>query len=223
MRHEGEVEVGQVNTGCEGFECEKYSQSRSESQTTFTRVQSGFFNDNTGVELIFHFNLAILSTEFFTQAPMATQEENGEKTVVTNRKARHEFTILETYEAGLVLTGNEVKSVRQGQANISEGYAIVKNGEVWLVGMHISPYKEGSYTNVDPLRTRKLLLHKSEIRKLFGRVSQKGFSLVPLRVYFKKNLAKILLAVAQGKKSYDKRQDIAKREAERSMRQRHAR
>ncbi|MER3525067.1 MAG: SsrA-binding protein [Ignavibacteria bacterium] len=149
--------------------------------------------------------------------------ENDEKVVTTNRKARHDYTILDTVEAGIVLTGTEVKSLRQGRANLTDGYATIKDGEVWLMGMHISPYEQGSYSNVDPVRSRKLLLHKNEIRKLIQKTSQKGLTLVPLKVYFKKNIAKVLLAVAQGKKSYDKRAAIAEREMEREMRRKFAR
>ena len=153
----------------------------------------------------------------------ADQESTDERLVTTNRKARHDYAILDTYEAGIVLKGTEVKSLRLRNANLSEGYATVKNGEVWLFGMHISPYQQGSYANVDPVRIRKLLLHKKEIRRLLGRLDEKGLTLVPLKVYFKKNLAKILLGLARGKKAYDKRQDIARRDSERAIRQRYAR
>lgn len=149
--------------------------------------------------------------------------ETADKVVTTNRKARHDYTILDTYEAGLVLTGTEVKSLRQGKANLTDGYATIKDGEVWLLGMHIPPYAEGSYSNVDPTRKRKLLLHKKEIRKLFAKTQQKGLALVPLKVYFKHNVAKLELALATGKRSYDKRHDIAKREAERDLRRKYAR
>lgn len=154
---------------------------------------------------------------------MADREQSDERLVTTNRKARHEYTILDTYEAGIVLTGTEVKSLRQGNANLSDGYAIVKGGEVWLLGMHISPYQQGSYSNVDPVRNRKLLLHKKEIRKLISRLGEKGLTLVPLKVYFTHNVVKVLLGIGRGKKEYDKRRDIAKREVERSIRQRYAR
>ncbi len=154
---------------------------------------------------------------------MADKEESGEHLVTTNRKARHDYTILETYEAGLVLTGTEVKSLRQGRANLTDGYATLKNGEFWLFGMHISPYEQGSYANVDPVRNRKLLLHKKEIRKLAARIQQQGLTLVPLKVYFKKNIAKILLGLAQGKKSHDKRAAIAERETKRDLRRTYAR
>ncbi len=151
------------------------------------------------------------------------KDERSERLVTTNRKARHDYSILETYEAGLVLTGTEVKSLRQGRANLTDGYATIKNGEVWLLGMHISPYAQGSYSNVDAVRKRKLLLHKKEIRKLIAKTQQKGFTLVPLKVYFKNNVAKLEFAVAQGKRSYDKRHDIAERETERDIRRKYAR
>ena len=154
---------------------------------------------------------------------MADKEESGEGLVTTNRKARHDYTILDTYEAGLVLKGTEVKSLRQGKANLTDGYAILKNGELWLMGMHVSPYEQGSYSNVDPVRNRKLLLHKSEIRKLVAKTTQKGFTLVPLKVYFKNNVAKVLIGVAEGKKSYDKRAAIAEREVKRDIRRKYAR
>ena len=154
---------------------------------------------------------------------MAAQDEPDEKLVTTNRKARHEFAVLETYETGIVLTGTEVKSLRQGNANLADGYALLKDGEIWLLGMHVSPYAHGSYSNVDPLRRRKLLLHKKEIRKIASRLREKGLTLVPLKLYFFHGLAKVQLGVCRGKKEYDKRQDIAKREAERSIRRHLAR
>ncbi len=153
---------------------------------------------------------------------MADKEDSGEGLVATNRKARHDYTILDTYEAGLVLKGTEVKSLRQGKATLTDGYAMLKNGEVWLIGMHISPYEQGSYSNVDPIRSRKLLLHKTEIRKLAGKMQQKGLALVPLKIYFKNNVAKILIGLAQGKKAYDKRADIAEREIKRDLRRKYA-
>jgi SsrA-binding protein len=143
--------------------------------------------------------------------------------IATNRKARHTYEVLDSIEAGIVLTGTEIKSLRQGRANFGDGYAMIKNGEVWLHGMHISPYLQGSYNNVDPLRERKLLLHSREIKKLQGKVAEKGLTLVPLQLYFKNNLAKVLLGVCRGKREYDKRHDIAKRDAERDMRRRQAR
>ena len=156
-------------------------------------------------------------------AEMTGHEEGNDKLVTTNRKARYDYTVLDTFEAGIVLTGTEVKSLRNGRANLTDGYAHIKNGEVWLIGMHISPYEQGSYANVDPIRTRKLLLHKKEINKLTARTQQQGLTLVPLKVYFLKNRAKILLGLAQGKKAYDKRHDIAKREVERQIKRQYAR
>lgn len=154
---------------------------------------------------------------------MATLDDPSEKLVTTNRKARHEYTILDTFEAGIVLKGTEVKSLRAGRANVSDSYALLKNGEIWLIGMHISPYEQGSYSNVDPLRDRKLLLHKREIAKLVAKTLQKGLTLVPLKLYFKNNMAKVAIGIAQGKKSFDRRQDIAKREIERDLRRKYAR
>jgi len=154
---------------------------------------------------------------------MTSQEDEQEKTIATNRKARHDYTILETMEAGLVLRGAEVKSLRQGNASIVDGYASIKAGEVWVLGIHINPYEHGNARDLDPIRSRKLLLHKKEIRKLYGRMNERGLTVIPLKMYFKNGVAKVLLGVARGKKEYDKRQDISKRDAERAMRQRMAR
>ncbi len=145
-------------------------------------------------------------------------KDDGYKLAANNKKARHDYFIEETYEAGIVLTGTEIKSVREGKVSIKESFARVDNGEVWLYGMNISPYKQGNRFNVDPLRPRKLLLHKKEIRKLIGYVTQQGLTLVPLKMYInRKGLAKVELAVARGKKNYDKRDTMAKRDAERKM------
>lgn len=146
-------------------------------------------------------------------------KKKGTKVVATNRKARHEYFIEDTIEAGLVLTGTEVKSIRQGKINVKESYASIEGGEVFINNMHISPYEQGNIYNVDPIRKRKLLLHKREIRKLAGAITQKGYTLVPLSVYIKDGLVKVELATARGKKLYDKREDIAKKDAERRMRQ----
>jgi SsrA-binding protein len=143
--------------------------------------------------------------------------EAAQRITITNRKARHNYFILETIESGIVLTGTEVKSLRKGNANLQDGYADVRNGEVWLEGMHISPYEQGSIYNHEPRRKRKLLLQKKQIRKLIGSLKEKGTALVPLSVYFKGPYAKVELALARGKKSYDKREAIAKREAERDL------
>lgn len=145
--------------------------------------------------------------------------KDGRKIVARNRRARHEYTIEDTIEAGLVLTGTEVKSIRQGKINIREAYASIEDGEAYINNMHISPYEQGNIHNVDPIRRRKLLLHKREIRRLAQDTVLKGYTLVPLSVYFRNGKAKLELATARGKKLHDKRQDIAKRDAERRMRQ----
>ncbi|HEY4611446.1 MAG TPA: SsrA-binding protein SmpB [Bacteroidota bacterium] len=137
--------------------------------------------------------------------------------VISNRKARHDYHILETFEAGIALRGTEVKSLRQGNANLQDSYAQVKNGDVWLLNMHINPYEQGNINNHEPRRARRLLLHKSQIRKLQGKVRDKGLALIPLSVYFLGPFAKVELALAQGKKSYDKRAAIAERDAKRDI------
>lgn len=139
------------------------------------------------------------------------------KIVAENRKARHDFFIEETFETGLVLTGTEVKSLRAGKANLKESYARVENGELFVFGMHVSPFEQGNRFNVDPLRPRKLLMHKVEINRLFGKVSQQGLTLVPLKIYFKRGKAKLELALAKGKKLHDKRDAIASRDAKREI------
>ena len=140
------------------------------------------------------------------------------KLVANNKKAYHDYFIEETYEAGIVLTGTEIKSVRQGKVSIKESYAKIENGEMFLYGMNISPYEQGNRYNVEPLRPRNLLLHKQEIRKLIGYITIKGLTLVPLKMYInEEGRAKVELAVARGKKNYDKRDDIAKRDAKRDM------
>ncbi|MFW5647911.1 MAG: SsrA-binding protein SmpB [Candidatus Alkaliphilus sp. MAG34] len=139
------------------------------------------------------------------------------KIVSTNRKARHDYFIEETYEAGIALVGTEVKSIRQGKISIKDGYAQVENGEVFLYNVHISPYEQGNIFNRDPLRARKLLLHKNEIRKLIGYVQQKGYALIPLSFYLKDGLVKVELGVGIGKRKYDKRQVLAKKDAERRI------
>lgn len=145
---------------------------------------------------------------------------SGKQVVANNKKARHDYFIEDTYEAGIVLTGTEIKSIRQGKVNIKESYAKIENGEMIIYGMHISPYDHGNRFNVDPLRPRKLLLHKREIRKLIGYTTLKGLTLVPLRMYInEKGKAKLEVAVARGKKDYDKRNAIAKRDADRRMQQ----
>nr|WP_295599289.1 SsrA-binding protein SmpB [uncultured Terrisporobacter sp.] len=142
----------------------------------------------------------------------------GEKTLATNKKARHEYFIEETYECGIELKGTEVKSIRAGRVNLKEGFASVDNSEVFLKQVHISPYDQGnSFYKIDPLRVRKLLLHKHEIRKLIGSTTIKGYSLVPMRMYLKNGRVKLELGLAKGKKLYDKRQDLAKKDAQRRI------
>jgi SsrA-binding protein len=149
---------------------------------------------------------------------VARKDREGEKTVASNRKARHDFAILETFEAGISLTGNEVKSLRGGRASLAEAFARVRDGEVWLEGMHIPPYEAGDKRNHLPVRPRKLLLHRREISKLTAAQQQDRLALVPLRVYFTHGLAKVELALARGRRTHEKRQAIAKREHEREMR-----
>lgn len=141
----------------------------------------------------------------------------GIKVIATNRKARHEYFLLDTYEAGLVLKGSEIKSIRAGQVSLAQAYISLDSNEAWLINSHIAPYNEASHNNHDPLRKRKLLLHRSEIRKLSDKVIQKGATVIPLRLYLKDGKAKIEIALAKGKKQYDKRAEIAKRDAIREM------
>ncbi len=141
----------------------------------------------------------------------------GEKIVCTNRKARHDYDLEERYEAGMVLVGTEVKSLRNGKANLKDSYARVVDGEVFLIGCHISPYEMGSHSNHEPERARKLLLHKREIKRLTGKTQERGLTLVPLRIYFKNRVAKVELALAKGKKVYDKRETMKRRTADREM------
>jgi len=138
-------------------------------------------------------------------------------TVIDNRRARFEYQILESVEAGLVLTGTEVKAIRGGGASLSEAYARIRDGEAWLVGMHVPPYRQGSFSNSEPRRPRKLLLHKEEITRLQSRVAEKGLTIVPLRLYFTRGIAKVQLGVARGKKLWDKRAAAAKRDVEREI------
>ncbi|KRM98740.1 SsrA-binding protein [Loigolactobacillus rennini DSM 20253] len=149
---------------------------------------------------------------------VAKKKKPATNVLARNKKARHDYTILETYEAGIVLTGTEIKSVRAGRMNLKDGFARVRNGEVWLENVHISPYEQGNQFNVDPLRNRKLLLKKREIKKLIGTTQNAGITLVPLRVYLKHGVAKLLLGVARGKHSYDKRETIKRRDQDRELR-----
>jgi len=142
-------------------------------------------------------------------------KEQGRKMVAQNRKARHDYHVEDTFEAGLVLTGTEVKSLRAGRASLVDGFAEVKDDEMWLQGVHIPQYTEGTWTNHEPRRARKLLLHRREIERIEARVNERGLTVVPLALYFKDGKAKVEIALARGKKAYDKRQAIAKREADR--------
>jgi SsrA-binding protein len=146
-----------------------------------------------------------------------SSESNEKKSVARNKRARHDYHILETHEAGLVLTGTEVKSLREGKANLSDAYGVVRDGEVWLLNAHISAYGSGGYVNHDPIRSRKLLLHRREIRRLIGAVERQGLTLVPLELYFLRGRAKVSIALAKGKKLHDKREDSRRRDAEREI------
>src|SRR4028118_887841 len=142
----------------------------------------------------------------------------GYKILSDNRQARYLYEILETYEAGIQLTGTEVKSIREGKVNLQDGYALIRNGEAWLINVHISPYTGiGQYFNHDPRRTRKLLLHRQEIRKLIGKVEQQGLTLVPLKMYLKRGLVKVSIALGKGKKLHDKREDMKRRQDQRDI------
>ena len=139
------------------------------------------------------------------------------QSIARNKRARHDYHILETWEAGVVLSGTEVKSLRDGKANIGDAYAIVKDGEVFLLNLHIAPYEQGNQFNHEPTRTRKLLLHRKEIRRMIGAVERQGLTLIPLELYFKRGIAKVALALGKGKKLHDKRDTARERDAEREM------
>ena len=145
-----------------------------------------------------------------------------EQVVSTNRKAYHDYFIEETYEAGITLLGTEVKSLREGKANLKDSYALIKGNEIFLLNCHISPYSHGNIQNHDPLRTRKLLLHRKEINKLWGKLTQKGLTLIPLKIYFKKGKAKVEIGLCKGKKQYEKREVLKEKEARREI-ERHLR
>jgi len=147
-----------------------------------------------------------------------TKDEGGYKIVSDNRQARFLYEILETYQAGIELKGTEVKSIRAGKVNLRDGYALLRNGEAWLINVHISPHTTtGEYFNHEPRRTRKLLLHKQEIRKLIGKVEQQGLTLVPLKMYLRKGIVKVDIALGRGKKLHDKREDMKRRDDQREM------
>jgi SsrA-binding protein len=142
---------------------------------------------------------------------------SGRKVIAGNRKARYNYEIEDTVEAGLVLTGTEIKSVREGKVNLQDAYALIRDGEAWVMNMHIAPYEQGNRFNVDPRRTRKLLLHKGEIGRLYGKVQQRGLTLVPLSLFLQNGFAKLEIGVGRGKKLYDKRESIAERDRNREM------
>jgi SsrA-binding protein len=147
----------------------------------------------------------------------AEAEKRHNAPAIDNRRARHEYEILESLEAGLVLTGTEIKSIRAGGVSLNEAYARFRDGEAWLMGMHVQNYKQGSFSNVEPTRPRKLLLHREQIEHLQSRVAEKGLTIVPLRMYFTRGMAKVQLGLARGKKLWDKRADVAKRDVEREI------
>src|SRR5438046_7017830 len=150
-------------------------------------------------------------------AEKAEKAEPKKQSIARNKRASHDYHIIETWEAGLVLTGSEVKSLRNGRANIGDSYAILQHGEVYLINLHVSPYEQASYFNHEPTRTRKLLLHRREIKKMIGAVERQGLTLVPLELYFKRGKVKVALGLGKGKKLYDKRADEKKRDDERDM------
>lgn len=150
---------------------------------------------------------------------MSPKDHDGEKTVASNRKARHDYEIIETYECGISLTGDEVKSLREGRASLTEAYARVRDGEAWLEGMHVPPYEQGDKLRHLPMRPRKLLLHRREIDHLFEKQQELRLSLIPLRVYFTHGIAKVEIALGRGKRQFEKRQSIAKRDQEREIQQ----
>ena len=149
--------------------------------------------------------------------PEKPKEADDRETIARNKRARFDYHILETWEAGLVLGGTEVKSLRDGKANMNDAYGVVRDGEVYLINLHISPYERGGWTNHEPTRSRKLLLHKREIRRLIGAVEREGLTLIPLELYFKRGIAKVTLALGKGKKLHDKRETSRERDAEREM------
>ena len=153
-----------------------------------------------------------------TATRASSNRETGRKMIAQNRKARHDYAILDTFKCGVVLTGTEVKSLRLGRASLVDGFATIDDGEVFLRNVHIPEYTEGSWTNHEPRRTRKLLLHKAEILRLVGKTKESGLTLVPLSLYFFNGKVKVELALARGKKSYDKRQDLARRDADKEVR-----
>jgi SsrA-binding protein len=149
--------------------------------------------------------------------PASSNRQTGRKLIASNRKARHDYSIVDVFEAGVMLTGTEVKSLRLGRASLVDGFATIDDGEVFLRNVHIPEYEQGSWTNHEPRRTRKLLLHRAEIERLVGKTKESGLTLVPLSIYFSAGKVKVELALARGKRSYDKRQDLARRDADREV------
>jgi len=149
--------------------------------------------------------------------PASSNRQTGRKLIASNRKARHDYSVVDVFEAGVMLTGTEVKSLRLGRASLVDGFATIDDGEVFLRNVHIPEYEQGSWTNHEPRRTRKLLLHRAEIERLIGKTKESGLTLVPLSIYFSAGKVKVELALARGKRSYDKRQDLAKRDADREV------
>lgn len=152
-----------------------------------------------------------------TRRELRLMRTKGTKTIAENRKARHEYFVLESYEAGIELVGTEVKSIRQGSVNLKDSWCSIDNGELFIRGLHISPYEKGNIFNKDPLRVRKLLMHKKEINKLFGTIKQESLTLIPLSLYFKDSRVKVQVGLCKGKKLYDKRETAAKRDAMREI------
>jgi SsrA-binding protein len=150
-------------------------------------------------------------------APAAAKPKDEKRQITSNRRARHEYHIEETFEAGMVLTGTEIKSIRAGKVNLQDAYARIENGEAWLHNMHVSPYEQGNRSNVDPMRSRKLLIRRGELGRLVGKLQTSGLTLIPLSIYIRNGFAKLDLALARGKKLYDKREAIADREARREV------
>ena len=149
--------------------------------------------------------------------PASSNRQSGRKIIASNRKARHDYSVLDVYEAGVMLTGTEVKSLRLGRASLVDGFATIDDGEVFLRNVHIPEYEQGSWTNHEPRRVRKLLLHREEIQRLIGKTKESGLTLVPLSLYFSSGKVKVELALARGKRAYDKRQDLARRDADREV------
>ncbi|KAF0818863.1 tmRNA-binding protein SmpB [Bacillus sp. ZZV12-4809] len=179
------------------------------------RVERGpqfCYNRGTARERMLHFLITGKGSKGGFNMPKGTG-----KMVAQNKKAYHDYAIEETYEAGIVLQGTEIKSIRAGKVNLKDSYARIQNNEIYLFGMHVSPYEQGNRYNHDPLRTRKLLLHRKEISKLIGESKEVGYSIVPLKMYLKNGYAKVLIGLARGKKKYDKREDLKKKEAKREV------